>query len=71
MFYLIFLQIVTTYIAAYLSKNLKPFSMYNLKEFGLIDYNLPPLPPQVCFETSGDYADEYHIRSLSHLSAPM
>ncbi|MCJ1422464.1 hypothetical protein MMC29_000344 [Sticta canariensis] len=71
MYYLIFLQIVTTFITVYLSKNLKPYSLYDIKEFGRIAHNLPPLPPQVCFETSGDYADEYHLRSLSHLTVNM
>lgn len=71
MFYLIFFQIVTTYLVAYLSKNLKPYSPFDIKEYGQIGYNLPPLPSPVCFESSSDYANEYHLPSLSHLTVTM
>lgn len=71
MFFIIFLQIVTTYMVSYLSKNLRPYSLYDIKEYGRIAYNRPPLSPQIYFPTSADYADEYYLRSLSNLTVTM
>ena len=65
-----FLQLVTTFLATYLSKNLKAYSLYDNKVYGRISYYRPPPPPQLCFSTSADYADEYYLRSLSNVTIP-
>lgn len=71
MFFIIFLQIVTTYMVSFLSKNLSPYNLYDIKEYGRIAYSRPPPSPQIYFPTSADYADEYYLRSLSNLTVTM
>lgn len=55
---LIFLQMMTTYLVTFLSENIKPYSLYGMKEFGRIVFQRP-LPPQLYVPTSADYTDEY------------
>ncbi|MCJ1271302.1 hypothetical protein MMC22_011202 [Lobaria immixta] len=71
MFFIIFLQIVTTYMVSYLSKNLRPYNLYDIKEYGHVSYSRPPPSPQIYFPTSADYAEEYYLRSMSNLTVEM
>lgn len=68
MFGILFLQMVATFLVSYLSKNLGPYSPFDIKDFGRITYNRPPPPPQVYFPNSADYAEEFYLRSLSNLT---
>lgn len=70
MLLIMLLQMVSTMVL-YLSNNLKPCHLYDLKDFGRISYHRPAPPPQIFFPTSADYADDYFLRSLSNLSATM
>lgn len=69
MIYIIFLQIVTTYLASFLPNSLKGYNLFEIRDFGRISFNCPPPPAQVYFQTSADYADDFFIRSLSNTTA--
>lgn len=66
--YLFFIQIVTTYLASYLSQNINLYDFEVIKSFGRISYNKPLPPCQLFFPNSADYADEYNLRSLHNLT---
>lgn len=66
--YLFFIQIVTTYLASYLSQNINLYDFEVIQAFGRISYNRPLPTSQLFFPNSADYADEYHLRSLHNLT---
>ncbi|MCJ1466120.1 hypothetical protein MMC07_004739 [Pseudocyphellaria aurata] len=60
---LIFLQMVTTYLVTFLSENIKPYNLYDIKEFGRIAFQRP-LPPQLYLPISADFPDNYFPSNL-------
>lgn len=68
MLLIMLLQMVSTMVL-YLSKNLRPCNLWDMKDFGRISYHPPPPPPQIFFPTSADFADDYYLRSMSNLTA--
>lgn len=62
---LLFLHLVAKVLGSHLSKNLNAHSRYDIKQYGCIAYSRRPPPPAIYFQTSADYADEYHLGSYS------
>lgn len=70
-FTIILLQIVTNYLALYLSNNIRPYDPFAIESYGRIAYHPPPPTPQIYYPTSADYADEYKLLSLTNITIPI
>lgn len=68
MIYLLFLQLVTTFLSSKLTHNRNVYGVHDIKWYRRISYNPPTPPPQVYFQTSADYADDYYLRSTSNIT---
>ncbi|MCJ1264013.1 hypothetical protein MMC22_003884 [Lobaria immixta] len=68
MIYLLFLQLVTTFLSSKLTHNRDVYGVHDIKWYRRISYNPPTPPPQVYFPTSADYADDYYLWSMSNIT---